>query len=130
VGAFVGDLTFAELLDKHGVRAIKTKGGWKPSAWYVDKYVVNNQHLRGIPFSDWRDEDKEKFKEWFADESEGDKEEGLRLGALGSWHTIREKLIEHGLQRKSYTLLAKAEMQEVHDVLAEVCKGIGKALKG
>ena len=129
VSAFVGDMTFAELLDKHGVKAVKKNGGWKPPAYYIDKYSKEHAHLHGLEFDAWGVGDKETFKAWYAEEAEGDSDEGLRLTAEGTWHTLKERLLEHGLQRKSYALLSDSQKAEVHEVLAEVCKAMGKTLK-
>ena len=127
---FVGDMTIGELLDKHGVRPAKRKGGWRPAEWLVRQYQDENPHLKNKVFDVWSKEDQEKFKEWQEKQVDGDDTAARRMAAEGAWHSIRAQLAEHGITRKSYALLPLDQIEQTRDIIAMVAKEMAKALKG
>ena len=129
VDAFVGDMTIAELLDKHGVRPVKTKGGYRPSAWLVAQYQGEHPHLQNKAFDLWPKEDREAFMKWQAAQVDGDSAVARRMAAEGTWHTVRTMLADHGLGRKTYALLPQEQLIETYELLAQVCRAIEKATK-
>jgi hypothetical protein len=130
VGEFVGDCTIGELLDKHGVRPTKTRGGWRPAEWLVKQYQDEHPHLANKVFDVWPKEDQEKFRVWQEKQLEGDDTAARRMAAEGTWHGIRAQLSDHGLGRKSYALLPGDQLEQTRDIIALVYKEINKALKG
>jgi hypothetical protein len=130
VEAFVGDMTIGELLDKHGVRPAKAKGGWRPAEWLVAQYQGENPHLANKVFDVWPKEDQEKFREWQAKQVDGDDAAARRMAAEGAWHGIRAQLSDHGIARKSFALLPAEQLEQTRDIVALVMKELNKALKG
>jgi len=130
VESFVGDMTIGELLDKHGVRPAKAKGGWRPAEWLVKQYQDENPHLANKVFDVWPKEDQEKFREWQAKQVDGDDAAARRMAAEGAWHGIRVQLSDHGLARKSFALLPGEQIEQTRDIIALTLKEINKALKG
>ena len=128
VEAFVGDMTFAELLDKHRIKPAKQKGGWRPAAWLVKQYQEEEPHLANRPYEVWTQEDKEAFKVWQEKQIDMDDSAAERMAAEGTWHKIRELLSEHGIGRKSWAMLPKEEQSDMHDILVSVARDIKKVL--
>jgi len=129
VEAFVGDMTFAELLDKHKVRPFKQKGGWRPAEWLLIQYQQENPRLKNKPFEVWSQEDKDAFKAWQEKQVEADESARERMAAEGTWGKIRAELLEHGLDRKSWKFLLPKEIEETRDTLAGVLKAMSAANK-
>jgi hypothetical protein len=130
VAAFVGDLTIGELLDKHGVRPAKSKGGWRPAEWLVRQYQDENPHLANKVFDVWPKEDQEKFRLWQDKQVDGDDAAARRMAAEGTWHGIRTQLSDHGIARKSFALLPADQIAQTRDIVALVLKELHKAIKG
>jgi hypothetical protein len=130
VSDFVGDCTIGELLDKHGVRPAKARGGWRPAEWLVRAYQEQHPHLANKVFDVWPKEDQESFKLWQDKQVEGDDVAARRMAAEGTWHGIRAQLSDHGLTRKSYALLPDDQLEQTRDIIALVHKEINKAMKG
>lgn len=129
VAAFVGDLTLGELLDKHGVRPAKAKGGWRPAEWLVAQYQGEHEHLKNRAFDIWSKEDQDAFRLWQEKQVAGDDAAARRMAAEATWHGLRATLADHGLGRKTWALIPREQLEETHAILGEVYKGIGKSLK-
>ena len=129
VAEFVGDMTFSELLEKHRIKVGKAKGGWRPSEFMVNRYVMDKPELVGVPFEDWTDEQKDEFRAWADNHNDGDSAEARAMAAEGAWGSIRQSLEDHGMTRASWKLLPQKSLQDVADVLADVLADIRKALK-
>jgi len=129
VSEFVGELSFTELLEKYHIRTPKDKGGWRPSEFMVNRFVMEHKELIGVPFSDWSDEQKDAFRDWADKNNDGDSAEAKAMAAEGSWGTIRRNLEEHGMGRASWKFLSPKSLQDTADVLKEVLADINKALK-
>ncbi len=127
VDAFVGDMTIAELLDKHGVRPAKTKGGYRPAAWLVTQYQGEHPHLKNKAFDLWSKEDREEFMKWQAAQVDGDDAVARRMAAESTWMNVRTTLADHGLGRKTYALLPQEQLIETYELLAQVCRALKKA---
>jgi hypothetical protein len=130
VSTFVGDMTIGELLDKHGVRPTKSKGGWRPAEWLVKQYQDENPHLANKVFDVWPKEDQEKFRLWQDKQVDGDDAAARRMAAEGTWHGIRTQLSDHGIARKSFALLPADQIAQTRDIVALVLKELHKAIKG
>ena len=129
VETFVGDMTMGELLDKHGVRPTRGRGGWRPAAWLVAQFQAENPHLQNKVFDVWSQEDQGKFKAWQETQVDGNDAAARRMAAESAWHGIRMQLADHGITRKSYTLLSAVQIEETREILALVGKEISKVLK-
>jgi len=129
VEKFVGDLTIGELLDKHGVRPAKTKGGWRPAEWLVSQYQGEHEHLKNKAFDVWPKEDQEAFKKWQENQVDGDDAASRRMAAEGTWHNMRATLSDHGIGRKTWKLIPESQIDETRDILRQVLKDMDKARK-
>lgn len=130
VSEFVGELSFTELLEKYHIRTPKDKGGWRPSEFMINRYVIEHKDLIGVPFADWSDEQKDDFRAWADKNNDGDSAEARGMAAEGAWAGIRRSLEEHGMSRASWKLLSQQDLQNTADVLKDVLADISKALKG
>ena len=130
---FIGDLTLTELMEKHGVLIKKEKKLWEPDENYVDLYTQEEEHrhLRGTPYTEWPDEEKFEFRQWFDRERAKDvgDERTRASAATGKWGALRVELIEHGLERRSWALLPSAEMKETRELLADILHEMDCAMK-
>lgn len=129
VADFVGDLTLGELLDKHGVRPVKSKGGWRPAEWLVAQYQSEHETLKNKAFDVWPKEDQEAFRIWQEKQVAGDDAATRRMAAEATWHGLRVTLSDHGLGRKTWALIPKDQLVETHAIMSEVLKGVSKAIK-
>ncbi len=129
VESFVGDLTLGELLDKHGVRPAKAKGGYRPADWLLKQYQQEHAHLANKVFDVWPQADRDAFLEWQGRQLAGDDAAARRMAAEGTWHSVRQTLADHGLGRKTFALLPREQLEETRDILAEVVKLLNKATK-
>jgi hypothetical protein len=129
VEAFVGDMTIGELLDKHGVRPARQKGGYRPAEWLVKQYQGEHPHLANKAFDLWPKEDREAFIAWQAVQVDGDDSAAKRMAAEGTWQNVRALLADHGLGRKTYALIPREQLAETRDLLAQVFRALDKALK-
>jgi len=130
VEAFVGDQTIGELLDKHGVRPARAKGGWRPASWLVRQYQADHPDLQGKPFDTWTQEQQAEYRTWQEKQVAGDDAAARRMAAEGTWASIRATLSDHGIGRKSFMLLPRRQMEETRDLCALIVKEMSKALKG
>ena len=129
VSTFVGDLSLAELLDKHKIKAVKKTGGFRPSETMLNRYLQDHNELLGIPFDAWNKEQRDAFRKWADENNDGNSAEARAMAAEGAWHIIRKSLQEHGIDRKSWPLLTRDTLQESYDMLTSVAKLLGKAIK-
>lgn len=129
VESFVGDCTIAELLDKHGVRPFKAKGGWRPAVWLVRQYQDDHAHLKGRPFETWPKADRDAFAVWQEKQAAGDNTFARRVAAESTWHGMRATLADHGMGRKTWMLIPRDHLAETRDIMAAVLRDIDKALR-
>lgn len=129
VSEFVGDLSLAELLDKHKIKAVKKTGGYRPSETMLNRFLQDHKTLTGIPFDAWTEEQRNEFRKWADEHNEGDSTEARAMAAEGAWHVIRKSLLDHGVDRKTWMLLGRETLQQSYDILSDVAKILGKALK-
>ena len=130
VSTFIGDLNTTELLEKHGIKAPKKKGGYHPKEEYVLLYQQEHPDLKGVAFEEWAAEDRQDFMEWQAREVGEDDGAAVGMTAGVTWRRLAGELAEHGLSRKSWCYLDAADLENVVDVLRSVAGEMAKALKG
>lgn len=129
VEQFVGDMTFAELLEHHHIKIAKEKGGWRPSEILLNRFVMDHKDLVGVPFESWTEEQKDEFRAWADANNDGNSAEARTMAAEGAWASIRGSLEEHGMSRASWKLLSHKALADTADVLKDVLADIQKALK-
>ena len=128
VRAFVGDCNMAELLDKYRIKPKKAKGGFRPGNYMVARYQAEHPRLQNKPYEMWPDADKEAFRVWNEQELASDSGAQAVVAAEGVWKSIKQMLVEHGVKRESYAVLPKAQMEDLHEVLASVGRKVKTAL--
>ena len=126
---FIGDLTLAELMDKHHIKPKKIKGGFKPSVYLVKRYQDEHAYLANKPYEVWGEKDQGDFLAWMKLECD-DKSTETIIAAEAVWTSIRDTLTEHGSRRKSFAFLSKDQMSEISGILGLVKGNIDDALKG
>lgn len=129
IKSFVGDCNMAELLDKYRIKPKKPKGGFRPGNYMVARYQAENPRLQNKPYEMWPDADKEAFRVWNEREIAADSGAQAIVAAEGVWKSIKQMLVEHGVKRESYAMLPKAQMEDIHEVLAQVAAKVRRAAK-
>lgn len=125
---FVGDMTMAELLDKHHIKPKKAKGGFRPGNYLVARYQAEHDHLQNKPFEIWPDADKAAFQEWSDKEIQENGSAQTITAAEGVWTNIKKMLVEYGLKRESFAVLTKAQLEDINETLVSVGKKVKAAL--
>jgi hypothetical protein len=131
VNKFIAGKSLPELMEHYGIKAkAATAGGFRPSAYMLNRYQGQHKELAGVPYEQWTAEQQAAFREWQnAEVAQSDGNDAMRVAAEGKWASLREGLADHGLKRKSFVYLTKKQLEETQAILALVSKELGKALK-
>lgn len=131
VNKFIAGKSLPELMEHYGIKAkAAAAGGFRPSAYMLNRYQGLHKELAGVPYEQWTAEQQAAFREWQnAEVAKSDGNDAMRVAAEGKWASLREGLADHGLKRKSFVYLTKKQLEETQAILALVSKELGKALK-
>jgi hypothetical protein len=129
IRSFIGNMTMAELLDKYRIKPKKDKGGYRPSNYLVAIYQSEHAHLQHKPFEVWPESDQTDFMEWRTRQVADDNGLAIIEAAESTWTTIRNTLTVEGISNKSFSVLPRAHIEDLYDIVELVAKNLKDALK-